>query len=144
MQKLPSHEDHHKPRLPDPIAAANSLHATKQTVKYNERQAPHQRLYDMGLKIEYLSKCPNIDCHPLLSKSFFTKYSLRYQSPFQLRYTILNKPWPICFLLASLQFKTQVSVGDAYHNVSVHVFITVQRCLSESTETEHRMDTRLF
>ncbi|GFW45985.1 hypothetical protein TNCV_3276031 [Trichonephila clavipes] len=26
MKKFPSHEDHHKPRLPDPIVATNSLH----------------------------------------------------------------------------------------------------------------------
>ncbi|GFX78469.1 uncharacterized protein TNCV_1295351 [Trichonephila clavipes] len=44
MQKLPSHEDHHKPRLPDPIATANSLHATPQNVNCNERQAPYRRL----------------------------------------------------------------------------------------------------
>ncbi|GFW99118.1 hypothetical protein TNCV_3008881 [Trichonephila clavipes] len=51
--KFPSHEDHHKPRLPDPIVATNSLHAIPQTVNFNERQAPHQRLFDMGLRTEY-------------------------------------------------------------------------------------------
>ncbi|GFW47192.1 hypothetical protein TNCV_56451 [Trichonephila clavipes] len=65
MPKFPSHEDHHKPRLPDPIDASNSLYATPQTGNSNGRQAQHQRLHDMGLRTEYQSICPKIDCHPL-------------------------------------------------------------------------------
>ncbi|GFV69794.1 hypothetical protein TNCV_431131 [Trichonephila clavipes] len=38
-------------------------------------------------------------------KSFFPKPSFRYQFSFQLRYPILNKPMPICFLFVSLQIK---------------------------------------
>ncbi|GFU55171.1 hypothetical protein TNCV_426731 [Trichonephila clavipes] len=33
--EFPSHEDHHKPRLPDSIVETNNLHATPQTVNSN-------------------------------------------------------------------------------------------------------------
>ncbi|GFW39360.1 hypothetical protein TNCV_1833431 [Trichonephila clavipes] len=49
---LPSHEDHHKPHPSDPIVATNSGHATPQTVKFNELQAPYHRLSDMGLRTD--------------------------------------------------------------------------------------------
>ncbi|GFV99257.1 hypothetical protein TNCV_1512291 [Trichonephila clavipes] len=63
-QIFPCHEDHHKPRLPVPIVATNSLHATPQTAKLNKRQAPYQRLSDIRLRTVYQSRCPKIDCHP--------------------------------------------------------------------------------
>ncbi|GFW44458.1 hypothetical protein TNCV_1748871 [Trichonephila clavipes] len=44
MPKLPRHEDNLKPRLPDSTVAANSLHTTPQTEKFNESQPPHQIL----------------------------------------------------------------------------------------------------
>ncbi|GFV85752.1 hypothetical protein TNCV_2003721 [Trichonephila clavipes] len=69
MPKFPRHEEHHKPRLPDSIVATNSLHATPQTVNSNESQAPHQRLYVMGLRTEYQFRCPKIDFHPLGTNS---------------------------------------------------------------------------
>ncbi|GFW52514.1 hypothetical protein TNCV_404421 [Trichonephila clavipes] len=58
MPNFPSHEDHPKPRLPDITVTANSLHATPQTAKLNKRQAPHQRLSDMGLRTVYV-QIPN-------------------------------------------------------------------------------------
>ncbi|GFX16010.1 hypothetical protein TNCV_4702691 [Trichonephila clavipes] len=45
-------------------APSPSLHATPQTLNSNESKVPHQRLYDMELRAEYQSRCPEVDCHP--------------------------------------------------------------------------------
>ncbi|GFU81599.1 hypothetical protein TNCV_4927301 [Trichonephila clavipes] len=44
-------EEHPKPRLPNPIVATNSLHATPQNVNSNYNHVPDHRLSDMGLSI---------------------------------------------------------------------------------------------
>ncbi|GFT34459.1 hypothetical protein TNCV_4124511 [Trichonephila clavipes] len=52
---------HQAPNLSFQQEKRSLLHVTPQTVNFNESQAPHQRLYYMGLRTQYQSRCPKID-----------------------------------------------------------------------------------